>query len=75
MTLLDSGTPQAWANAYGSTHPVLEVTPAQAWVFWENLGNVGLYPSFKLMGVDMVVYKQSPDWGAEPSDWDNFLPG
>lgn len=53
LTMLSSGTPQAWASTHGLTFPVLQIDDSTAKTYWPNLAG---YPSKKMIGKNMVTH-------------------
>ena len=60
VTILDSGTAQAWVTKHGLTFPVIEIMSEQAWKYWDPYE--GFYPSYKLIKPGMVVHDADAGW-------------
>ncbi|TPV92576.1 MAG: hypothetical protein B7733_24940 [Myxococcales bacterium FL481] len=71
MTLLDSGTPQAWATSHELTHPVVEVDQETARSYWKLfLG----YPSVVTLHPGLVVERSGSGYWLDDEQVELVLP-
>lgn len=70
VTMLDSGTAQAWNEAHPATHPIVEVTTAISGMYWNPLE---YYPSIKTLKPGLVVDAEDL-WPIDGSQVPNILP-